>query len=150
MFLLAFAEQSIQLFPDGTIFFHIALILLMIWILNRTLFRPINKIIEAREKNKGGASSEAEMILGQVSEKESAYKKELLAARSEGYEIVEKIRSEAVQNRQTRVTRAKEEISGLMTEEKASIVEQEMAARQSIAADAEKIAERISTNILKA
>jgi F0F1-type ATP synthase membrane subunit b/b' len=52
MFFLAFAD--IQLVPDGTILIHIALILLMIWLLNRTFFRPINRVIAAREKNKGG------------------------------------------------------------------------------------------------
>src|SRR6476646_5574329 len=45
-------EGSIQLFPDGTIFIHISLILLMIWVLNRTYFRPVNKVIESREKFK--------------------------------------------------------------------------------------------------
>jgi F0F1-type ATP synthase membrane subunit b/b' len=84
MVLLAFAE-SIQLFPDGTLFIHIALILIMIWILNRTFFRPINRVIESREKHKGGHGSEAEAILGDVAEKQARYNRELLAARSEGY-----------------------------------------------------------------
>ena len=67
MFLLAFAE-SIQLFPDGTIFIHIALILLMIWILNRTFFKPINKVIASREKHKAGPGGEADSIMKEVSE----------------------------------------------------------------------------------
>ena len=60
MHFLALAESSIQLFPDGTIFVHIAIILVMIWILNRTLYKPINRILETREKSKGGHASEAE------------------------------------------------------------------------------------------
>ena len=95
MVLLAAAE-SIQLFPDGTLFLHIALILLMIWVLNRTFFRPINRVIEARERQKGGHGSEAESILSDVSEKQARYNKELLAARSEGYELVEKERAAAI------------------------------------------------------
>ena len=39
---------QIQLFPDGTLFIHIALILLMIYILNRTLYRPINRVLDTR------------------------------------------------------------------------------------------------------
>ena len=70
MHTLAFAE-SIQLFPDGTLFIHIALILLMIWVLNRTLFRPINAIIESREKQKGHGGSEAASILKDVDAKEA-------------------------------------------------------------------------------
>ena len=58
MVVLAFAEGSgIQLVPDGTILIHIALILLMIWVLNRTFFRPINRVIQSHEKNKGGISA---------------------------------------------------------------------------------------------
>jgi len=81
MFLLAFAE-SIQLFPDGTLFIHIALILLMIWVLNRTFFRPINRVLESREKHKGSHGSEAEAILSDVNEKQAKYNQELLDARS--------------------------------------------------------------------
>ena len=55
MVFLALAENSIQLVPDGTIFLHIALILLMIWVLNRTLFKPVNRILETRERMTGGS-----------------------------------------------------------------------------------------------
>ncbi len=149
MFLLAFAE-SIQLFPDGTLFIHIALILIMIWVLNRTFFRPINKVIEAREKQKGGAGGEAETILKDVADKESRYTKAMLEARSEGYELIEKQRAEAVLARQAQVARAKEETAASMAEQKAQIEAQTAAARSTIAAEAEQMADRIAANILKA
>ena len=94
MHLLLFAE-TIQLFPDGTLFVHIAIILAMIWLLNRTLYRPINRVLEAREKNKGGHSSEAEGILKDVEGKETRYTHELLDARSEGYALIEKDQKQA-------------------------------------------------------
>ena len=78
MYLLAFAEGSIQLFPDGTIFVHIAMVLVMIWILNRTFFRPINRVLEAREKMKGGAGGEAESILRDVADKQAKYSQSML------------------------------------------------------------------------
>lgn len=43
--------QEVRLVPDGTLFVHIAIILIMIWVLNRTFFRPVNRIIESRERN---------------------------------------------------------------------------------------------------
>src|SRR4030095_12893228 len=52
------AGTSIQLVPDGTILFHIALILIMIAILNRTLFQPINRILAEREKKGSGTLAE--------------------------------------------------------------------------------------------
>ena len=149
MFLLALAEQSIQLFPDGTLFIHIALILIMIWVLNRTFFRPINRVIETREKHKGGAGGEAQAILGDVAEKESRYNQALLAARSEGYELIEKERMAAIAEKQAAVARAKEETARAFAEQKAQIEQQTAAARSAIATEAEQLSDRIAANILK-
>jgi F-type H+-transporting ATPase subunit b len=148
MFLLAFAE-SIQLFPDGTLFIHIALILLMIWVLNRTFFRPINKVIESREKHKGGRGGEAEKILSDVSEKEAKLNKAMLAARSEGYELIEKERTAAVELRAKKLADAKAETSQALASEKQQLAEQAEAARVAIAAEAEALSDQISANILK-
>ena len=149
MYLLAFAE-SIQLFPDGTLFIHIGLILLMIWILNRTFFRPINRIIESREKHSGGRNSEAESILKSVSEKQAEYNREILEARSEGYELIEKQRNEAVAAHQAKIGDAKLEKARSLESEKQQLAMQSEEARSVIAREAEEMADKISANILKA
>ncbi|MBS1797947.1 MAG: hypothetical protein JSS81_29275 [Acidobacteria bacterium] len=149
MVLFAFAE-SVQLIPDGTIFIHIALILLMIWVLNRTFFRPINRILEAREKNKGGKSSESESLLKEVSEKEAKYNEAMLDARSKGYELIEKERVKAVGKKQSKIGAAKEEVHQTLIEQTTELERQTVEARQALASEAEKMAEKISANILKA
>ena len=148
MVLLAFAE-SIQLFPDGTLFVHIALILMMIWVLNRTLFRPINRVIESREKHRGTFGSEAEEILSEVSEKQAKYNQELLAARSKGYELIEKERAAAVEARQGKLTEAKAATAQSLATGKGQLEQQAAEARSVIAKEAEAMAEKISSNILK-
>lgn len=148
--IFAFAEGSpIQLVPDGTIFIHIALILLMIYVLNRTFFRPINRIIESREKNKGGHSGEAVEILREVQEKQAKYEAALLEARSEGYELIEKERAKALKKKEQKLKETKEETATLYREKLAELEKQTDAARQIIATEAEKMAEKISANILK-
>jgi F-type H+-transporting ATPase subunit b len=147
MFLFAF--QEVRLVPDGTLFIHIALILIMIWVLNRTLFRPINRIIESREKNKGGHSSEAQEILKSLGEKQSRYDAAMLQARSEGYELVERERAQAVASRQERIGAVKEEVADLVAREDQELNKQTGAARTTIAQEAEKMADRISASILK-
>jgi F-type H+-transporting ATPase subunit b len=144
---LAFAE-SIQLLPDGTLFIHIALILLMIWILNRTFFKPINKVIDAREKNKGGHSSEADVLMRQVEEKQERYNSEILEARSHGYELIEKEKAAAVKKRENRIVKVKEEVSRKFAEEKEDLEKQTAEARATIAKDAEVMADKISSRIL--
>lgn len=148
MFLLAFAE-SIQLFPDGTIFIHIALILLMIWILNRTFFKPINKVIASREKHKAGPGGEADSIMRDVLEKEAKLNQAMLGARSEGYNLIEKERAAAVELRSRKLADAKAEVSAKLAAEKQELEQQADAARTALAAEAEVMAEKISTTVLK-
>lgn len=149
MHLLLFAE-TIQLFPDGTLFLHVALILAMIWVLNRTLYRPINRIIEEREKNKGGHSSEAAGILKDVGDKESRYTKEMLDTRSRGYELIEKEQKAATEAREKLLGEAKAEVAGKFENGKAELEKQAAEAHAAIGADAEKIADSIAASILRA
>jgi F-type H+-transporting ATPase subunit b len=149
MHLLAFAEV-IQLFPDGTIFIHIAMILGMIWILNRTFFRPINRVLEARERNKGGHSSEAELLLSEAEQKNAEYNKQLLDARSEGYDLIAAEHKKSVEARIQRLEAARAEIASRVESEQAELEKQTSAARSAIGVEAETMAEKITTNILGA
>jgi len=146
---LLLAFQEVRLVPDGTLIIHIALILLMIWVLNRTFFRPINRVIESRERNKGGRSSEAQEILKNIGEKQSRYDAAMLEARSAGYELIERERNQAIAERQTKIGAVKVEVDQLIARENQELNNQSVTARATIAQEAEKMAERISSNILK-
>lgn len=148
MHLLAFAE-SIQLFPDGTLFIHIALVLLMIWVLNRTFFKPVNRVLESRAKFKGGHNVEAEEIMAKASEKQTKFSQAMLAARSEGYELIEKERAAAVAARTEKVNAAKAETAESLASQKAELESQTAEARASIAGEASQLADKITSNILK-
>lgn len=152
MFLLAFAEggPAVQLLPDGSMLIHIALILLMIYVLNRTFFRPVNRILETRVKNKGGRFTEAEAILNQVGEKQARYNQAMLEARNEGYQLIEKERSEALRNRESSVNQVKDEVTATLEREKEELSRQAAEARAAIAREADEMANKISTNILNA
>ena len=147
MFLLVF--QEVRLVPDGSLFIHIALILIMIWVLNRTLFRRVNRIIEARERNKGGHSSEAQEILKNVGDKQSRIETAMLEARSEGYELIERERAQAIAVRQEEIGAVKAEVAELTARENAELGRQTRETRATLAAEAERMAERISSSILK-
>lgn len=140
---------QIQLFPDGTLFIHIALILLMIIILNRTLYRPINRVLEARVKNKGNYFGEAEELLKKVDEKESRYSKEILEARSAGYQLIEKEQKKATTAREKKLAETKDEVAERVASGKAEIEQQVSSARAVIESEAEVMADRIASGILK-
>lgn len=148
MHLLLVAE-SIQLFPDGTLFLHVAMILAMIWVLNRTLYRPINRIFETREKNKGGHPTEAAKILKDVEAKESLYAKEMLDARSNGYELIEKEQKAAIASRDSKLNKTKAELAEKFDSGKAELEKNAAETHAAIGSEAEKIADRITANILK-
>lgn len=141
--------ETIQLFPDGTLFIHIGLILVMIWVLNRTLYRPINKVLEARELNKGGNSSEAANILSDADAKEQRYNRELLEARSAGYEMIEKEQTAATAAREKLMSEVKTEVATRLETGRTKIEQDTAAAHTAIRSDAERLADNIAANILK-
>ncbi len=144
------AAGGIQLFPDGTLFIHIALILVMIWVLNRTAFKPINEILSRRAKQKVGRGGEAEDILAVVGYKQRSYDRTMLEARSETYEMIERERIEAVEGRQNAIANARAEASRHLQEELAKIEKAKADAKVDVALEAHKMAEKISATILKA
>lgn len=148
MIFLAFAEGSIQLVPDGTIFIHIALILLMIWILNRTLFKPINRVLEERERKTGGRSGDAHNILLEADNKLASYEQSLREARAAGYGTIEKLRSEALEYRRQQIEAVKAEVTDTVAAERAALQNSVAAAQAQLQTDARVLAERISSNIL--
>jgi F-type H+-transporting ATPase subunit b len=148
MVFLAFAESSIQLVPDGTIFFHIALILLMIWVLNRTLFAPINRILAEREKQTGGRSDGAKSIFLEADNKLATYEQSLREARAAGYSIIEQTRAQALAARQQEIDAVKSEVAGMVESEKSALQNQVSLAQTQLQSEARVLAERISSNIL--
>jgi len=149
MFCLAFAENSIQLVPDGTLFLHIAIILVMVFVLNATLFKPINRILEEREKRTRGRSGEAHDILRRVEESLTRYEQTLREARAEGYRLMEQERATAVGERQAKLAEVREELDGLVAEQKKAINAQAEEVRATLAVEAHRLATEIGSQILR-
>lgn len=148
MILLAFTENSIQLVPDGTLFVHIALILLMVFLLNQTLFKPINRILEERERRTRGQSGEAREILQRVEERMTNYERTLRETRAEGYRLMEQERAEAMRERQEKLNTVREELDHAVAEQKGAIRSQAEEARTTLSTDARRLAMEISSHIL--
>jgi len=148
MILLGLAGDSIQLVPDGTIFLHILIIVLMIYVLNSTLFRPINKILAERERRTRGGTGEAHDILQRVANSMNRYERSLRDARGEGYRLLEQERAKALLARQNQLNALRSEIESSTEEQKSLLQTQSEQARASLEADARRIAADISRQIL--
>src|SRR5215211_5243786 len=148
MTFVAVAENSIQLVPDGTLFLHIAIILLMVFVLNATLFKPINRILEERERRTRGRSGEAHDILQRVEEKITLYERTLREARASGYQLMEQERAAALSERQAKLDAVKNEINRSVMEQKEEIRAQVEEARATLDKEARRIAADIGSQIL--
>src|SRR5713226_7704300 len=137
---LGFAENSIQLVPDGTLLLHVLLILVMVYVLNATLFKPINSILEAREKRTRGRLTEAEEILQSVSEKLAEYERALRLARTEAYAFTEHERAEAMQERQHHLDEMRVKLAESTAAQKEAIHRQAEEARALLEVESRRIA----------
>ena len=140
----------VQLFPDGTIFIHIALTLIMIWVLNRTFFRPVNRVLESREKFKNVEGGEAGSILAEAGEKEAKYNQGLREARAEGYSFVEDQHKKLVRAREKKLAETRAELDEKMSAGRAEVERQAGEAKTAIGADADRLADEIAATVLKA
>ncbi len=145
---LGFAENSIQLVPDGTMLLHVLIILVMVYVLNATLFKPINRILANREKRTRGRMTEAQEIMGNVSARVSEYERALRAARNEAYAYTEHERAGAMQDRQKAMDEMRAQLAATTAAEKGAIKTQADAARVALEADARRIAVEIGSRVL--
>lgn len=147
MTMLAFAE-SIQLVPDGTIVLHIAIIITMVFVLNKILFKPINSILEERERRTRGRSGEARETIRHVEESLANYENSLRKARAEGYRLLEQQQAEAFGDRQQKISLVRKEVEQQIEEQKGIIGTQADEARTTLESEAVRIASGISSQIL--
>ena len=148
-FALALAENSIQLVPDGTMLLHVVIILVMVYVLNATLFKPINRILAARDQRTRGREGEAQEILNTVTEKLSNYERQLRESRADAYAMTERERTAALQERQIKLNEMRQKLSESTAHEKDVIRGQADEARQTLRADAQRVASEISSRVLK-
>ena len=148
LILLGLAGNSIQLVPDGTLIFHGLLIIVMVIVLNRTLFKPINRVLEERDRRTSGLLSEAEQTLARIDQSLRQYEQTLRLARAEAYQLLERQRSEAIRERERQIASARELLSKQTSTDKQEIKLQAAVARTTLSKESEKVALKISSQIL--
>lgn len=146
--MLAFAE-SIQLIPDGTLVIHIAIIITMVFVLNRLLFRPIGRILSEREARTSGRTDEAHETIHRVRESLTRYESSLRQARAQGYGLLEQQQAAAYDERKQKVAVVREEVERQVEQQKGEIHAQVEQARGSLREEAEHVAVNISSNLLR-
>ena len=143
------AEASIQLVPDGTLLLHLLMVVVMVFILNRTLLKPINNILAEREKQVEGSIRLAQLMAAETEEKLRSYNAALREARTEGYRLLEKERAAALKEKDEKVRLYREEMSRTVASQVESTREQEEKVRGELESQAAAIGDLISSQILR-
>lgn len=143
------AEASIQLVPDGTLLLHLLMVGVMVFVLNRTLLKPVNKILLEREKQVEGSIKEAQLLLAETEEKLKKYTAALREARTDGYRLLEKERSAALKEKDEKVLLYRDEMSRRVAAQIERTREQEQNVRKELESQAASIGDLISSQVLR-
>jgi F-type H+-transporting ATPase subunit b len=147
IFGIALAESVLSI--DGSFLFIFFSILLLIYILNHTLFKPINRVLEERERLGAGRIGEARRMLGEYEERLKRYESRLREARGDAYQRLESERREVALKRQRMIAEVKAETSAQIDAARQEIAKQATGAKQSIEKEARAMAVTISSQILR-
>jgi F-type H+-transporting ATPase subunit b len=144
---LLLAESVLSI--DGSFLFIFISILLLIFILNRTLFKPINQVLEERDRLGAGRVNEARRMLKEYDERLNRYEAQLRDARSEAYQRLEAERREAALARQKMIAEVKGETAKQIESARQEIAKQASQASQNLESEARAMAATISSQILQ-
>jgi F-type H+-transporting ATPase subunit b len=133
---------------DWTLFVQIINFLVLVYLLNMVLFRPIRRVLlerqarlNAYEDEIAGLGDNQQGILGEVDQ-------QLAAARREGLGLREKLRQEGSQEESSLLEQVKKEVDAEWTKVEAKIKQDMAQAREALRAQAQDFATALSAKIL--
>ena len=133
---------------DWTLFVQILNFLVLVFLLNIVLFRPIRKILQARQARLAalegditGLAGNRQGVLGEVDE-------QLTQARREGLGMREGLRQEGSQAESSLLEQVKKEVDAQWTKVEAKIKKDVGKAREALSAQAQDFAQALAAKIL--
>ncbi len=138
-----------EIFPNWTFIPVVALLLILVFALNRLFFRPLARILDERHKRIEGAQLEAEQIRVASKGRLEEFDRKMREARRESDEHMARITAEAMQERQRIVSGKKSEVEKMLSEARIDIHKKTEEARGKLLALRDKFAILIASRILK-
>lgn len=146
---LAFAEGGGNIIsPDGSLVFVLFLFIILVFVLNRILFRPIGRVLDERQTLTEGAGNEARAARRTYEARLAEYEATIRQTRAESYKRSEQERAAAVAERRRLIDEAKLHAHEQIERAKQEIEQQVALARATLESESRQIAERISRTVL--
>ena len=146
---LAFgAEGGLTVIPDASVFIQIANFLILIWVLNLILFRPIRSVLTQRKEKIAGLEQGADTATKDLQEKEEAYAKGIKEARSKGLKEKEVLVEQAAEEERQIIAKINERAQAELSEVRNKIAKDEDAAKVTLVKEIDGFANAIGEKIL--
>jgi F-type H+-transporting ATPase subunit b len=133
---------------DGSIVIQIVNFLLLIWILNLVLYKPIRKILLERKEKMVGMQSDIDSSAEQVKSKEDAYTEGVRQARAAGQKQKESLMQAAADEEKAIIGKINESAQAELKEVKAKIAQDVGTVKTALEEEIDAFADAIGQKIL--
>ena len=115
--------SGIEIVP-GLLIVQGVIFLLVLWFLNKVLFKPILKILHGREEKIEGSLSEADETEKKAEKTFEQYNEKFRQARKEALELKRKLILEGTEKKEAAIDKARKEAQGFLEEMRRNIAEE--------------------------
>ena len=133
---------------DGSVFIQIINFLVLIWVLNMVLYRPIRNILLQRREKVSGLEGNIETAGAQMKQKEEAFSKSIKEARSKGLQEKESLIKEGEAEEKEIVGKINEKAQAELAQVKEKIAKEAEQVRDALMKDVDAFASDIGQKIL--
>lgn len=133
---------------DGSIILQVLNFLLLIWILNMVLYRPVRKVLSKRKQKVSGLESEVDVFNRTIIDKNNSYNNGIKNARLLGQKQKETLVNIATDEESKILAKINDDIQADLKKVKSKIKSEIDIVKQSLENDVEIFAKAISNKIL--
>jgi F-type H+-transporting ATPase subunit b len=133
---------------NHTLFFQLASFLLLMFLLNRIMFRPLRQIMSEREALLNGMEDDISTVEKSYTDIGQQIESQESAARHEATRLRDEIEATGQQSAATVMEQAREQINALKAKAKEETAAQVAAARQEIEREAAAISDQMIASVL--
>ena len=133
---------------DWTLFLQFANFLVLLFLLNLLLYRPLSRIMEERDQTVQGGHQRAKDLENQIEAKMAAYREKLQSAKSKAAEERNALRAAAAEEEARILGDAQAKAADQVKTVRNKVASQAQEARENLRGQAEELATRVASKVL--
>jgi F-type H+-transporting ATPase subunit b len=149
---LGSSEESggggVTVMPDWTVFIQIINFLLILWILNRILYRPIRNILRQRKEKMDGLELSIQTYNDDAEEKDKAFASGIKEARAKGLNEKEALLQDAAEEEKKIIAKVNEKAQAELADIRRKISQEAQTAKAALQTKVAEFADDICQKIL--